>query len=142
MMLSTASYGLVCLAVPAVGLLSTTQARLVGMYGIAVLLGATFGNCYSRFKVCSWVLLPAGVDVGNAMGFSAMAQLVGTGVGNFMAGCVLDAFKMPGSEGRYASVAFVAMAWGSAATTALTCWLLNGILVRKGVSWRQGLTGS
>merc|ERR1712083_1168651 len=59
-------------------------------YILSALLGATFGLVFSRFQDCTWQLLPPNVEFANAMGFSTMWKLLGAGLGNFIAGLILD----------------------------------------------------
>jgi len=90
MVYSTVFFGAVAAAMPVVGLLPNVVFRTCTFYAIAVLFGAAFGSVYSRFQECTWSLLPPGIDIANAMGFAAMCKLAGVGVGNFLAGIVLD----------------------------------------------------
>jgi len=90
MVYSTVFFGAVAAAMPVVGLLPNIAFRTCSFYAIAVLFGAAFGSVYSRFQECTWSLLPPGVDIANAMGFAAMCKLAGVGMGNFLAGIILD----------------------------------------------------
>jgi len=90
MVYSTVFFGAVAAAMPVVGLLPNITFRTASFYAIALLFGAAFGTVYSRFQECTWSLLPPGVDIANAMGFAAMSKLAGVGIGNFLAGIILD----------------------------------------------------
>mmetsp|Transcript_104128 Transcript_104128/g.222475 ORF Transcript_104128/g.222475 Transcript_104128/m.222475 type:complete len:636 (+) Transcript_104128:146-2053(+) len=90
MILSTVSYGAATLLIPLVGFLGSKSSRASCFYGIGILLGSAFGSVYTRFQERTWSILPQGVDVANAMGFAAMCKLAGVGIGNFMAGLILD----------------------------------------------------
>merc|ERR1712008_600186 len=87
---ATLFFGGVAFAMPFVGLLPNIALRTVCFYIIAVLFGGAFGSVYSRFQECTWSILPQGVDIANAMGFAAMCKLAGVGIGNFLAGIILD----------------------------------------------------
>merc|ERR1719410_2653302 len=90
MVIATLFFGGVAFAMPFVGLLPNITIRTVSFYIIAILFGGAFGSVYSRFQECTWSILPQGIDVANAMGFAAMCKLAGVGVGNFLAGIILD----------------------------------------------------
>merc|ERR1719313_413700 len=88
------SFGAVCCVMPCVSFLPASQDhRLVAFYVVSFFLGLAFGSVYARFQACTWSLLPPHVDVANAMGFAAVAKLVGIGIGNFAAGFILDGFR-------------------------------------------------
>jgi hypothetical protein len=94
-------YGLVCLAIPTVSLFHSSSARVSIFYCCAVLLGASFGSGFARFQDLTWRLLPAGNDSAKAMhmGFSLMCRLFGVGLGNFVAGWLLDWFTIKNHGG-------------------------------------------
>lgn len=100
MVLSTIAFGAVCIVIPLARLPATVFHRMLSFYVIASCLGLAFGSVYARFQECTWSLLPAGVDVANAMGYAAMCKLAGVGIGNFLAGIILDVYSMSvdGSE--------------------------------------------
>lgn len=72
--------------------MGSSHIHIVCFYIFATLLGGAFGAVYARFQDCLWHLLPKDAPIGNAIGFCMMCRLVGTGVGNFVAGIVLDFF--------------------------------------------------
>jgi hypothetical protein len=109
---SLVCYALLCLPLPLTKLPSHTGTRLLVLTTISALMGMSFGSVFARFKVCTWMVLPHNVDMGNAMGFAALAQLTGTGIGNFGVGMLLDLFRT--SSGRYAWEGYCYMALGSA----------------------------
>merc|ERR1719487_2872025 len=78
------------MAIPCVGLFNELDTRLGVFYAIASFFGFAFGSVYARFQDCTWSLLPSGADIANLMGFAAMAKLAGVGIGNFIAGLILD----------------------------------------------------
>merc|ERR1719361_2866016 len=78
---------------PYVRLPPTLAGRAGSFYVISALLGASFGSVFSRFQDCNWQLLPPQIETANAMGFSTMWKLLGAGLGNFIAGLVLDVFQ-------------------------------------------------
>mmetsp|Transcript_21616 Transcript_21616/g.50498 ORF Transcript_21616/g.50498 Transcript_21616/m.50498 type:complete len:615 (+) Transcript_21616:210-2054(+) len=92
MISSTAAFGAIALAIPFQGLFPTQGQRVVAFYIVAALWGLSFGSVYARFQECTWSLLPSGVDIANAMGYAAMCKLAGVGIGNFVAGYILDGF--------------------------------------------------
>lgn len=86
------SFGVVCILLPFVTFFPQKANRAQAFYFLAALLGATFGSVYARFQDCTWQLLPQNVEFANAMGFSTMWKLLGAGLGNFIAGLILDLF--------------------------------------------------
>lgn len=91
-------FGIVAFLVPGLALFESVTARNVVFHSMAILLGAAFGGAFSRFQDLTWQLLPPNVDVGNAMGFNVMCRLLGVGIGNFLAGLILDHFCLDTSE--------------------------------------------
>jgi len=90
---SVIAFGIACLLMPFVYVFPSRAGRINAFYIISAFLGATFGSVYARFQDCSWQLLPPNVETANAMGFSTMWKLLGAGLGNFIAGLVLDLFQ-------------------------------------------------
>lgn len=121
MVLSTAIFGFVCAVIPGAGLWSDFTMRLVTFYIIAGFLGLSFGSVYARFQDCTWSLLPGDADIANLMGFAAMSKLAGVGIGNFVAGLILDSYVRGGSiefSGYILMCAFCATVVGVAAVLA------------------------
>jgi len=87
------SFGIVCILMPFVHFFPHKANRAQAFYFLAALMGATFGSVYARFQDCTWQLLPPNVEFANAMGYSTMWKLLGAGLGNFLAGLVLDLFQ-------------------------------------------------
>jgi hypothetical protein len=87
------SYAIVAALLPLVCIFEAQSARIWAFYVCALLLGHTFGAGFARFQDITWQLIPAGVDVANAMGFNIMCRLFGVGIGNFIAGALLEFFK-------------------------------------------------
>lgn len=85
-------FGLVILTIPALALLSTVRSRSTAFYMLASVFGAAFGSAFSRFQDVTWAELPSHADLANAMGFNVMSRLLGVGLGNFIAGLILDCF--------------------------------------------------
>jgi len=117
MFLSMFSFGVVTCIMPIVSFLPQSERqRLIYFYVVSFLLGLTFGSVYSRFQACTWSLLPPHVDIANAMGFASVAKLVGVGIGNFVAGLILDGFRttvdMNGQN--YGFIGYLVMNWSSA----------------------------
>mmetsp|Transcript_85130 Transcript_85130/g.155132 ORF Transcript_85130/g.155132 Transcript_85130/m.155132 type:complete len:699 (-) Transcript_85130:51-2147(-) len=131
MMVSIAGFGVVCAAIPAVSIPAKQHERLSLFVLIAGSLGLTFGSVYSRFQACTWSLLPRNVDYGNAMGIAAMAKVVGCGVGNFIAGVILDCFRQ--SKDNYNVEGYFVMSWASAFAVILSAIILSGINRKKRV---------
>lgn len=118
MFLSMFCFGVVCCIMPCVSFLpASQQRRLICFYVVSFFLGLTFGSVYSRMQACTWSLLPANVDIANAMGFAAVAKLVGVGIGNMVAGLILDAFRttIDVNGQNYSFVGYLVMNWSSAA---------------------------
>mmetsp|Transcript_99898 Transcript_99898/g.187957 ORF Transcript_99898/g.187957 Transcript_99898/m.187957 type:complete len:665 (-) Transcript_99898:87-2081(-) len=101
MVLSTVAFGVVCAAIPVVGLFPKHFQRVVSFYMLAALFGAAFGSVYARFQDCTWSLLRPGVDIANAMGYAAMCKLAGVGIGNFLAGIMLDFYASGSNSYEY-----------------------------------------
>lgn len=91
---AVSSFGVSVCLMPLIGAPTTLEYRIGSFYVLAFLLGISFGSIYSRFQDCTWQLLPPDADIANAMGFAAMCKLVGAGLGNFYAGCVLNFFAI------------------------------------------------
>jgi len=92
---SVIGFGIVCLLMPFVYVFPTQEQRINAFYVMSALFGAGFGSVYARFQDCCWQLLPPNVETANAMGFSTMWKLLGAGLGNFVAGLMLDFFQSP-----------------------------------------------
>jgi len=89
---SMAVFGVVCMGIPMLCLFDSIATRLLAFYILAVFFGASFGSAFSRFQDCTWAELPDDADMANAMGFNVMSRLLGVGLGNFIAGIVLDCY--------------------------------------------------
>mmetsp|Transcript_46197 Transcript_46197/g.100387 ORF Transcript_46197/g.100387 Transcript_46197/m.100387 type:complete len:671 (+) Transcript_46197:164-2176(+) len=94
---SMIAFGLLALGIPAITLLETLESRDCAFHIVAALFGIAFGSAFTRFQDITWQLLPPGADVANAMGFNVMSRLLGLGIGNFLAGLILDSFYLGGS---------------------------------------------
>jgi hypothetical protein len=127
MLISVLCYGVGCILSPLVYLAGTVSARIWLFYGVTAFMGVCFGSCYTRFKSCSWILLPPGVDVGNAMGVTASSQLVGVGIGNFCVGVILEQFKIQG-EDHNSITGYVLMCFFSAFCAFLAAYSLSRIM--------------
>jgi len=86
-------FALVVFLTPCVVLFGDTESKTKFFFAFSVLFGATFGSGYARFQDAVWQVLPS-QDMGqaNAMGFNTMCRLLGIGIGNFVAGLMLDFF--------------------------------------------------
>lgn len=119
--MSTVLFAFVCAVIPAAGIFKTYGARLTAYYMFAGLFGFSFGSVYARFQDCIWSLLPNGGDIANLMGFAAMSKLAGVGIGNFVAGLILDHFAIGDTyefKGYILMCAFCAVVVGVAAVLA------------------------
>jgi hypothetical protein len=85
-------FGMVILAMPLVALLKEVSQRVIAFYALAVCFGGAFGSAFSRFQDCTWSEIPESADMANALGFNVMSRLLGVGLGNFIAGVILDCF--------------------------------------------------
>eukprot|EP00811_Abedinium_folium_P032571 NODE_5605_length_1753_cov_6.674047.p1 GENE.NODE_5605_length_1753_cov_6.674047~~NODE_5605_length_1753_cov_6.674047.p1 ORF type:complete len:531 (+),score=160.56 NODE_5605_length_1753_cov_6.674047:236-1594(+) len=72
--------------------------RIEVFYLFTISSGLAFGTVFARFQDALWGALPPDCCIANAMGFSAMCRLAGIGVGNFVAGMILDVYKTGYSE--------------------------------------------
>jgi len=141
---SIISFGVVCCVMPTVSLLRTAHMRLMSFYIVAFFLGLAFGSTYSRFQACTWSLLPPHVDIANAMGFAAVAKLTGVGLGNFIAGFVLDGFRTTVDAGgqNYGSVGYFVMNWSSAVCVFISAALVLSINRKNGsFQWKALFRG-
>lgn len=136
MILSIFGFGIVCAVIPATSIPAKQHERLTCFVLIAGALGTTFGSVYSRFQACTWSLLPRNIDYGNAMGFAAVAKVVGCGVGNFVAGMILDFFRHSKDNGpwdNYDVMGYCVMCWASAFVVILSAVILISINRKKRV---------
>lgn len=127
-----AMYGILCCAAPAVAVPADVHGRLVGLYVISGFFGLTFGSVYSRFKSCTWITLPPGADVANAMGVASVGQITGTGIGNFIAACILDAFGTHGKS-QYGVKGYVVVSWCCSVAVFSAIVLLVRIMMKRGM---------
>lgn len=113
---SIIAYGVTCSLIPIVTLAPTIKIALMMYYVISLFMGFAFGSVYTRFQACTWVLIPPHADIGNAMGFAAVAKCAGAGAGNFLIGLLLDRFRRNYDQvgQSYARVGYVVMSWTSA----------------------------
>jgi hypothetical protein len=89
------AYALVCIFLPCVCLFSTETTRYAVFAAGSTVMGICFGSGFARFQDITWQLIPNGADVANCMGFNIMCRLFGVGLGNFVAGVMLDTFEYP-----------------------------------------------
>uniref|UniRef100_A0A7S1S6D5 Major facilitator superfamily (MFS) profile domain-containing protein n=1 Tax=Alexandrium catenella TaxID=2925 RepID=A0A7S1S6D5_ALECA len=87
---SMTTFGLTVLAMPFIALIPSLSWRSGTLMCLALVLGGAFGVAFTLFQDMTWQLLPLGVRVANAMGFSVMCRLFGIGIGNFISGLLLD----------------------------------------------------
>jgi len=133
---ATLSFGVVCVLMPFVHFFPHEGDRAKAFYVLASGLGATFGSVYARFQDCTWQLLPPKIEFANAMGFSTMWKLLGAGLGNFIAGLVLDLFQSDKplpldivntrqtNLVGYKIGGYMAVCWGSAVLAFITGFLV------------------
>lgn len=124
--------GVCALLIPCFILLPTLKSRLVALYLGCVLYGGCFGSSFSRFQDTSWELLPANADWSTAMGFNVMLRNVGVGVGNVVAGVVLDRFPMEDGSVGYKPAGYFIMG--------IMCFC--GILAATWLGWQSILVGA
>lgn len=96
LILAVVGFGIVAIAMPFMTLLPSPETRMVYFYGIAISLGFCFGAAYTRFQDITWSLIPEDAEWANVMGFNVMCRNAGVGLGNFLAGIILDMFAMQG----------------------------------------------
>lgn len=132
------AYAVVALALPVVCLFEQHQTRMWIFYVFALLLGSAFGSGFARFQDITWQLIPPGVDVANAMGFNIMCRLFGVGVGNFIAGVVLEFYMIPEqvdwylqphskSLPLYRPMGYIVMCTFCAAVSVFSSWIMSRI---------------
>jgi len=131
---------------PWIALIVNVQPRLIAFYMIATLCGFGFGLSFSQFQGITWQLLPLGIDLANAMGFNVMSRLLGLGVGNFIAGIILDFFYVdiatasPGiTDGGYSFTGYVFMCTASGMATLGAAILSYSIALKYRAAERRGL---
>eukprot|EP00929_Paragymnodinium_shiwhaense_P095973 TRINITY_DN57355_c0_g1_i1.p1 TRINITY_DN57355_c0_g1~~TRINITY_DN57355_c0_g1_i1.p1 ORF type:complete len:788 (+),score=107.46 TRINITY_DN57355_c0_g1_i1:236-2599(+) len=130
--LAVVLYGICSAVAPVVVFGGDARVRLKLLYALSFPFGFYFGQVYARFKSLTWMLLPPGVDVANAMAFAGVAQVAGMGLGNFAAGCILDEYRLPGKELHYSPTGYFVMAWSSAAVIFLSGFLTTYIVEQRG----------
>ncbi|CAK0809393.1 unnamed protein product [Prorocentrum cordatum] len=128
---SVFAFALVVALIPFLVLLETVEARRGAFYVLSALMGATFGSVYSRFQDCNWQLLPSDVETATAMGFSTMCKLLGAGLGNFVAGLVLDLCQSREMR-RHAHADHAAVAYGPGGY-AILCTACSALVFAAGV---------
>jgi len=80
----------VLIFIPCLAFFELRKSRIIGFYALAAVFGAAFGAAFSTFQDLTWQLLPPNANFANAMGFNIMCRLFGLGLGNFVAGIILD----------------------------------------------------
>lgn len=123
--LSMIAFGISAQLLPSAALFKDEMWRLGCFYVSASMLGLSFGAVYALFQSCTWSLLPEGIDVANAMGFAAMSKCVGVGIGNFVAGWVLDCYGV--GDGVYTPSGYFVMCIGSMIAALASIYLMQGI---------------
>lgn len=121
------------LLMPCIVLLQDMWSRTVAFYALSALSGACFGASFTRFQDCTWDILPAGANVANAMGFNVMCRLFGVGLGNFIAGIILDQFPDTnlypgGSHEGYMPMGYVILCTGSGLLILVSGALITGVI--------------
>jgi len=76
--------------IPAVALFHNNDMRTAVFFALTGVLGGSYGMAFTMFQELPWQLLPEGIEVANAMGFNVMCRVLGVGLGNFIAGLILD----------------------------------------------------
>jgi len=85
-------FGLLAISMPFMAFFDTAEMRMAYFYCFATLFGFCFGAAYTRFQDITWLLVPEGVEWANTMGFNVMCRNAGVGMGNFLAGILLNLF--------------------------------------------------
>jgi len=102
--------------------------RMISFYAIALVYGGCFGNTFTRFQDVTWKLLPKNVAWANAMGFNVMGRNLGVGLGNFVAGLILELFV--GTDG-YRPVGYFMMT-GACGLVILACAFVGHAAMLQG----------
>lgn len=133
-------FAVICILFPWVYLLPTVNQRLIIFYVVSTIFGYAFGLAFSQFQGITWQLIPPGTDLANAMGFNVMCRLLGIGVGNFIAGVMLDFFYAdslvahptgdPEVDGGYNFSGYVLMCTASGVATLYSAYLSYSIAVQ------------
>merc|ERR1712118_557350 len=97
-------FGLGISSLPVTHYIQGDVLRICWFYVGSITCGWGFGFVYALFQSCMWSLLPTNTsDIANAMGFAQLCKCIGLGLGNLIAGCILDTFSMGSSHhGNYA----------------------------------------
>ncbi|CAJ1450160.1 unnamed protein product [Effrenium voratum] len=96
LIIAVAAFGLLAIAIPFMTFFHAVQIRMLYFFVIAIFFGFCFGAAYVRFQDLTWVLVPESSDWANTMGFNVMCRNAGIGLGNFLAGIILNLFAMQG----------------------------------------------
>eukprot|EP00746_Dinoflagellata_sp_MGD_P013945 gnl/MRDRNA2_/MRDRNA2_130351_c0_seq1.p1 gnl/MRDRNA2_/MRDRNA2_130351_c0~~gnl/MRDRNA2_/MRDRNA2_130351_c0_seq1.p1 ORF type:complete len:601 (+),score=38.06 gnl/MRDRNA2_/MRDRNA2_130351_c0_seq1:179-1804(+) len=125
-------YSLATATLPVTFYISDSESmRLYWFYGVGIFLGLSYGSVYSIFQSCMWTLLPRDtVDVANAMGFATLCKCLGIGMGNLLAGFVLEAFPDPSHPNQYSVMGYWAVTGICAAFSmgaAAFCTTIEGV---------------
>lgn len=121
------AFGLITLSILSVMYFDTVKTRMKAFFFISSLFGFTFGAGYSLFMEGAWqVLPPDNVGKANAMGFNTMCRLLGVGLGNFLAGVLLEYFVIHDHPGQqvYTTSGYVVMC----VTCCCVCFSSAGIV--------------
>lgn len=155
--MSVTLFALMCFIIPVVGFFDSMEVRTTIFYIIASVFGYAFGLSFSQFQGITWQLLPSGIALANAMGFNVMSRLLGLGLGNFVAGLILDAFYVDNlsmavapddtlvvqlpkqAEGEYMFVGYVTMCTASGILALVAAALAYSIVLdfRGEAEWRR-----
>mmetsp|Transcript_68400 Transcript_68400/g.216385 ORF Transcript_68400/g.216385 Transcript_68400/m.216385 type:complete len:548 (-) Transcript_68400:77-1720(-) len=127
MALFTAAYGTSVLGYPLVGIFASVQADLVVLYLLSCVLGLSYGAVYSLVQTCTWSIIPRGANVANWMGLASLAKVTGCGLGNFVAGLILDSFRARGGRSGVAVPGYAAMSWYCAVSVFLSVAIVRNL---------------
>jgi len=111
----------------------TQHGRLVFLYNVAMVKGVAFGGIYNIMQPVTWDAIPemwrSGTgSISRAMSWIAVCRSVGVGVGNFIAGFILDFAKthsaVPTQEENYPLCGYIALFLFTGSCSIVTIWLL------------------
>eukprot|EP00929_Paragymnodinium_shiwhaense_P065258 TRINITY_DN32733_c0_g1_i2.p1 TRINITY_DN32733_c0_g1~~TRINITY_DN32733_c0_g1_i2.p1 ORF type:complete len:628 (+),score=130.24 TRINITY_DN32733_c0_g1_i2:193-2076(+) len=123
MLLATLLYGLITALIPVSGVPTAAGDRLKCFYVLAGIFGLAFGCAYCKFQECTWSILPNSANVANCMGWAAMCRCGGVGLGNFIAGVVLEQYSL--GLDAYAFRGYMLLCFGSASAVFLSAALVS-----------------
>lgn len=96
LIIAVVTFGILAIAIPFMTAIPKPELRMVYFFAVAIGFGFCFGAAYVRFQDITWQLVPENSEWANTMGFNVMCRNAGVGLGNFLAGIILNMFATEG----------------------------------------------